>query len=400
MPFPTGIAAVLAVLTWALPAAVPAQGRATIKIATQSPLSSDRAGDRAGDRAVQGEAIKLGAQLAIEQLKSPLERMGFRVELMALDDQDQPHVGVTNAKNVVVDRDVLAVIGHLSSGVAIPASEVYKEVALAMVSPAGTSPLVTDRGLLNVSRVCGRDDVQGEVGAEFAASTVKARSVYVVHDRTPYGQLVAEAFKADAERRGIRVVGFEGTEERSSFDPVIAPIKAKGPDLIYFAGRYDQAAPFFMQARERGVTAKFLGSDGLDSSDLTRIAGKAVVGMQFTSAASPIATLPKAKQFVDDFRRRFGREPGPHAAEAYDATAVALKAIEAAAVSSRAPSRGEVSAAVRRVKLQGVTGDIEFDGRGDRKKALYFVLQVASEDPEKWDQNRVVRQVTTGPPRH
>jgi branched-chain amino acid transport system substrate-binding protein len=394
MPFPTGIAGVLAVLTWALPATVPAQGRATIKIATQSPLSSDRA----GDRAVQGEAIKLGAQLAIEQLKTPLERMGFRVELMALDDQDRPHVGVSNAKNVVVDRDVLAVIGHLSSGVAIPASEVYKDVALAMVSPAGTSPLVTDRGLLNVSRVCGRDDVQGEVGAEFAASTVKARSVYVVHDRTPYGQLVAEAFKADAERRGIRVVGFEGTEERSSFDPVIAPIKAKGPDLIYFAGRYDQAAPFFVQARERGVTAKLLGPDGLDSSDLTRIAGKAVVGLQLTSVASPMATLPKAKPFVDDFRRRFGGDPGPHAAEAYDATAVALKAIETAAAGGRAPSRGEVSAAVRKVKLQGITGDIEFDGRGDRKKAPYFVLQVASEDPAKWDQNRVVRQVTTGPP--
>jgi len=120
--------------------------------------------------------------------------------------------------------------------------------------------------------------------------------------------------------------------------------------------------------------------------------------MQFTSAVSPMSTLPKAKQFVDDFRRRFGREPGPPAAEAYDATAVALKAIEAAAAGGRSPTRGEVSAAVRKVKLQGITGDIEFDGRGDRKKALYFVLQVASEDPAKWDQNRVVRQVTIGPP--
>jgi branched-chain amino acid transport system substrate-binding protein len=392
MPFLTRIAALLAVLVWSLPVTVPAQGKATIKIATQSPLSSDQA--------ARGEGIKLGAQLAIEQLKGPLERMGFRVELVPLDDQDRPHVGVRNAKNVVVDRDILAVIGHLSSGVAIPASEVYKDVTLAMVSPAGTSPLVTDRGLLNVSRVCGRDDVQGEVGAEFAASTVKARSVYVLHDRTPYGQLVAEAFKADAERRGIKVVGFEGTEERSSFDLVIAPIKAKGPDLIYFAGRYDQAAPFFMQARERGVTAKFLGPDAMDSSDLARIAGKAVVGMQFTSAAGPASALPKAKQFVDDFRRRFGKEPGLHAAEAYDATAVALKAIEAAALGGKAPSREEVSAAVRRVKLQGITGDIEFDGRGDRKRALYFVLQVASEDPEKWDQNKVVKQMTAAPPRN
>jgi branched-chain amino acid transport system substrate-binding protein len=392
MPFRTRVAALLAVLTWSLPAPVPAEGRATIKIATQSPLSSDRA---AG-----GESIKLGAQLAIEQLKGPLERLGFRVEMVPLDDQDQPHVGVSNAKNVVVDGDILVVIGHLSSGVAIPASEVYKDVTLAMVSPAGASPLVTDRGLVNVSRVCGRNDVQGEVGAEFAATTVKARSVYVLHDGTPYGRLIGEAFKAEAERRGIRVVGFEGTKERSSFDQVIAWITAKAPDLIYFAGRYDQAAPFFRQARESGVTAKFLGPDGMDSPDLVRLAGKAVVGMHFTSVTGPASALPKARQFVDDFRRRFGKEPGGHAAEAYDATAVALKGIEAAAPGGKSPSREEVSAAIRRVKLQGITGDIEFDGRGDRKKAPYFVREVGSEEPEKWDQNRVVRQVTAAPPRH
>ena len=387
----TRIAPLLAVLAWAIPVVVATQGRATVKIATQSPLSSDQA--------ARGEGIKLGAQLAVEQLKAPLERMGLRVELVPLDDQDRPSVGVSNAKNVVVDSDILAVIGHLSSGVAIPASEVYKDVALAMISPAGTSPLVTDRGLVNVSRVCGRDDVEGEVGAEFAA-TVKARSVYVLHESTPYGQLVAEAFKAAAERRAIKVIGFEGTEERSSFDVAIAPIKAKGPDLVYFAGHQDQAVAFFREARERGVTAKFLAPDGMDSPGPTRIAGKAVVGMQLTSAAGPASTLPKAKQFVDDFRRRFGMEPGLHAAEAYDATAVALKAIEAVAAGGKAPSRAEVSAAVRRVKLQGVTGDIEFDGRGDRKKAPYFVLQVASDDPERWNENRVVWQTAAGPPRH
>jgi len=377
----------------AMPAGSPvlAQGKGTIKIATQSPLS--------GGQAALGEGIKLGAQLALEKFKGPLEKMGFKVELVPFDDQAKPDVGVANAKNIIADKDILAVIGHLNSGVAIPSSEVYKEQTLAMISPANTNPTVTDRNYANVNRVCGRDDVQGKVGSEFAHGTMKAKSVYIIHDKTQYGQGVAEFFKADAEKKGMKVLGFEGTEEKSNFDPIITPIKAKNPDLIYFGGIYDQAAPFFKQTREKGVKSKFMGPDGMDSSDLTKIAGKAVVGMDYTSAAGPASALPKAKQFVEDFKKKFGgKNPEPYAAEAYDATVIALKAIEAVAKGGKAPGREDVSAAVRKVKHSGITGEIEFDGKGDRKKALYFVLQVVSDDPAKWGDNKIVKQLTIGPP--
>src|SRR2546425_6636106 len=293
----------------ALPAAshVAAQGsKGTIKIATQSPLS--------GGQAALGEGIKLGAQLAIEKFKGNLEKMGFKVELVPFDDQAKPDVGVANAKNIIADKDILAVIGHLNSGVAIPSSEVYKEVSLAMISPANTNPVVTDRGYPSVNRVCGRDDVQGVVGSEFAHSTMKAKSVYIIHDKTPYGQGVAEFFRDDAKKKGLKVVGFEGTEEKSNFDPIITPMKAQNPDVIYFGGIYDQAAPFFKQAREKGVRSKFLGPDGMDSSDLTKIAGKAVVGMDYTSAAGPAAVLPKAKAFAEEVKEKFGKNPEPYAA--------------------------------------------------------------------------------------
>ena len=132
---------------------VGAQGKGTIKVATQTPLS--------GELAALGEGMKLGAQLALEQLKGPLEKAGFKVELVPFDDQAKPDVGVANAKNILADKDILVVIGHLNSGVALPSSEVYKEANLAMVSPANTNPLITDRGLPNVSRVCGRPFLSG-----------------------------------------------------------------------------------------------------------------------------------------------------------------------------------------------------------------------------------------------
>jgi branched-chain amino acid transport system substrate-binding protein len=385
-----GIALTIALLL--VPSAVLAgQAKGTIKIATQSPLS--------GEMSAVGEGMKLGTQLAIEQLKGPIEKLGFKVELVPFDDQGKPDVGVANARNMITDKEILAVIGHYNSGVAIPSSEVYKEASLVEVSPANTNPLITDRNLPNVNRVCGRDDVQGAVGAEFAKS-LKIKSAYVIHDKTTYGQSVAEFFRDNAKKLGIEILGFEGTEERSNFDPILTPAKAKNPDLIYFGGIYSQAGPLFKQAREKGIKARFLGPDGLDSSDLTKIAGKTVVGMNYTTVAGPVTVYPKAKEFARAYKEKFGKNPEPFGAQSFDSTAIALKAIEAAIkdAGGKMPSREAVSTAVRKVKYSGLTGNIEFDGKGDPKKALYFIMQVVSEDPAKWNDNKEVKRLEIAAP--
>ena len=384
----------LAVLALVLPVTsfTDAQSKGTIKIATQSPLS--------GGQAALGEGIKLGTQLALEKLKGPVEKLGFKVELVPFDDQAKPDVGVANAANIIADKEILAVVGHLNSGVAIPSSEKYKEAQLPMISPANTNPTVTDRNYLNITRVCGRDDVQGVVGATFAKDTLKVKSAYVVHDKTAYGQGVAEFFKADAEKKGIKILGFEGTEEKSNFDPILTPLKAKNPDVIYFGGIYDQAAPFFKQAVEKGIKAKLMGPDGMDSSDLTKIAGKAVVGMHYTSVAGPVTVYPQAKAFAKEYKDKFKKDPEPFAAQAYDSTAIVLKALEAAikANGGKVPSREQLAVAIRKTKHTGITGTIEFDEKGDPKKALYFVLQVASDDPAKWGENKEVRRLEIAAP--
>jgi branched-chain amino acid transport system substrate-binding protein len=376
----------------AKPEAVAAPGKVrfpgrtgTIKIASQAPLS--------GGQAALGEGIQLGAQLSVENFKGNLERMGYRVELVPYDDQAKPDVGVANAKHIIADPQIMGVIGHLNSGVAIPSSEIYKDVSLTMISPANTNPLVTERGYKDVYRVCGRDDMQGLVGSEFAFGTLKTKSVYIVHDKTTYGQFVAEAFKAGAVRKGMKVLGFEGTEEKSNFDPIVKPIKARNPDLIYYGGIYEGGAPFFKALREKGVKAKFLGPDGMDSSDVAKIAGRATVGMYYTSVAGPVTVYPKAKAFTEEFKKSFGKIPEPFSAQAYDAAAILIKAMENVVKSGKALTREAVAEAVRGVKFDGVTGEIEFDGKGDPKHALYFVLQVASDDPRMWGENREVKRL-------
>jgi ABC-type branched-subunit amino acid transport system substrate-binding protein len=362
-----------------------------IKIATQSPLS--------GGQAALGEGIKNGAQLAVEQNSAALGRAGYKIELVPFDDQAKPDVGVANAKNLVTDTAILAVVGHLNSGVAIPSSEVYKDSNLVMVSPANTNPVVTERKLKNVFRVVGRDDVQGVVGAEFAKS-LGVKSAYVLHDKTAYGQGVAQFFQTTALGMGFRMLGFEGTEEKANFDPIITPIIARRPDLVYFGGIYDQAAVFFKQARAKGLRAKFLGPDGMDSSELAKIAGNAIVNMHYTTVAGPVSVYPAAAKFARDYKAKYGKDPEPFAAQAYDATVIALQAIQRAATAAKGvPTRDQVTAEVAKTRaLKGLTGTFTFNAKGDVDPATYFVLQITSGDPMKWNNNKLIKRLDIKPP--
>jgi branched-chain amino acid transport system substrate-binding protein len=290
-------------------------------------------------------------------------------------------VGVAVARRIVNDADLLGVVGHLNSGVAIPSSEVYKDTNLVMVSPANTNPRVTDRGYLSVNRVCGRDDVQGPVGAEYAVKTLKKTKLFVIHDKTAYGQGLAEAFANRAKELGATVVTFVGTEEASNFQPLILQMRAQKPDLVYYGGIYDKGGVLIKQMRERGLAMPVMGGDGLDSSELVKIAGKAVIGTLFTTTSGPIDTLPKAAAFAKNYKAKFGKDSEAYGAYAYDAANVILAGLEAAikANGGKKPTREEVAKAVRQVKMDGITGRIEFDDKGDRKLSDYYVIYMKTD---------------------
>jgi branched-chain amino acid transport system substrate-binding protein len=370
-------------------------GGGVIKIATQSPLS--------GDQSVVGVDIKNGAELAMEQLKKPLEDMGFKVELAPYDDQATPDVGTANSKNIVADSAILCVVGHYNSGVQIPSSENYHAANLANVSPANTNPKVTDRGYLEVSRIVGRDDVQGVVAAQFAIGK-GSKVAYVIHDKTAYGQGIAEFFKREYEKNGLTVAGFEGTEEKANFDAILSPLIAANPDVLFFGGMAAQAAVVFKQAREKGYMGILLSDDGFDSSDATKIGGPAMLeggGLFYSTVAGPAKLYPGTAKFQTDFKAKYGADPQPFAAQGYDSMAICLKAIEnaAKAAGNKLPTRMAVTEAVRAIKdFTGITGTINFNAKGDLVTAKYFVMQVISADPAKWNDNEVAQTLDIAPP--
>lgn len=366
---------------------VAAQDAQVIKIASQSPLS--------GSASNVGIGIRNGVELAIEQHGDVLSEMGYTIEFVPYDDQATPGVGVSNAQLIVADAAILGVVGHYNSGVAIPSSEVYDANNLVMVSPANTSPTITDRGLATVNRICGRDDLQGPTGATFAAEELGVTSVYILNDATTYGVGLAEFFRQTAEELGLTVLGFEATEETANFDGIIQPILALNPDMVYFGGLYPVGGVFLSQARAAGYAGLFMGGDGMDSPEFAELAGDAVIGAYFTTVAGPASVFPNAAQFVEDYTEKYGETPTPFAAQAYDSAVILLNGIAAAAEEAGGlPTRAAVSEAVRATTdFEGLTGAITFDANGDPEIGLYFVVSVDSSDPDEWSNNEIVSTI-------
>ena len=358
----------------------------TIKIATQSPLT--------GSLSALGIGLRSGAELALEQLGGDLREMGFNLQLAPFDDEANPDVGVATAQDIVSDPEILCVVGPMLSSIAIPASEVYHQAGLAMVSPSVTRPGVTASGYLEVNRVVGTDAVQGAVGAQFAQSA-GVESIVVLHDDSAYGQGVAGIFAQNAAELGLTIVDVVGTQERNDFAGVIEPILAVDPDGVYFGGYYDQVGPFVRQLRELGYSGVFMGPDGLDSPALAELAGEALVaggGTVYTTVSGPANFYPDAAQFIADFRDRYGVEPQPFAAQAYDATGICLSAVQQwiELTGGETPSREQVATAVRATQdYSGITGSLSFNSRGDLTVAKYFVIRILSADPARWGENKV-----------
>jgi branched-chain amino acid transport system substrate-binding protein len=365
-------------------AAAPAIGE-VIKVATQSPLS--------GPQSAIGTGMKNGAQLALEQNGSLLTELGFSLELAPFDDQATPDTGVANAKQIVADPSVLCMVGHLNSGVTLATMEEYHNANFPIVSPANTNPLITDRGYLEINRIIGRDDVQGVVGAEFAFNELGLQTVYIVHDKTAYGQGNAEFFRQHAEELGMTVLGFEGTEEQANFDAITTPILAANPDLVYFGGIYSQGGLLLKALREKGIQAAFMGPDGLDNTEMASLAGEHVQDMYFTTTAGPLSLFPKAEQFITDYEARFGEQVQPYAAEGFDSMMICLEGIaRAAEAAGGLPTRAQVAEQVRATAdFDGITGMKTFNEIGDLAVAKYFVKKVISPDPARWGEAEVVQ---------
>jgi branched-chain amino acid transport system substrate-binding protein len=343
------------------------EGNETVKIALQAPMS--------GGSATLGEAIKNGAVMAVEEEKAAFEEAGFSLELVEYDDQGDPQKGVSNAQIIGSDQDVYGVVAHLNSGVFIPSSEVYERYNIPSVSPASTATDVTDRGLKSVNRIVARDDFQGPAGAEYAVQEIGAKKIFVINDKTAYGQGLATAFAEAAAEEGAEIVGEAGiTVGEKDFNGVLNQVSSADPDLVYFGGLYSEGGLLIKQARDNGIDAAFMGGDGLDSSTLVEIAGDTISNVYLTSVAGDSS----ATEFAKNYEEEYGAKPESFSIYGYDSAKVLMEGILNAAEENggELPAKDKVAAAVRAIDdYEGEMTQVSFDDKGDNEFAKIFIYK-------------------------
>jgi branched-chain amino acid transport system substrate-binding protein len=337
-------------------------GGGKIYIGLATPLS--------GAQSVFGEDQLNAAKLAVQEANAKGGIKGRQVEIVEGDDQADPKQAAIVAQKLVSTEGLLGVVGHFNSGSSIPASATYNRADLTMISPGSTNPKLTDQGFKNVFRVVGRDDQQGEVIGKYAVDTLKAKVIVVLHDKTAYGQGLAEFFKKTVEAGGAKVVYFEGvTQGDKDFRAVLTKIKGLNPDALFFGGVFTESGLIASQARQVGITANFLSGDGSKEESFIKTLGTDTSKVYISSVAQV-----NSKDFGTSYQKTYQRAPGPYAPYAYDATRILLESI-AKAPGDTLPDRKTVMENVAKTKdFPGLGGPINFDSKGDPVKAPFQVF--------------------------
>ncbi|OJU92505.1 MAG: branched chain amino acid ABC transporter substrate-binding protein, partial [Shinella sp. 65-6] len=240
-----------------------------------------------GPNAAFGAQIQKGVEQAAADINAAGGINGEQIKVVLGDDVSDPKQGVSVANKFVADG-VKFVVGHFNSGVSIPASEIYAENGILQVSPASTNPTYTERGLWNTFRTCGRDDQQGAVAGSFIAANFKDAKLAVLHDKTPYGQGLADETKKSANEAGVTEAIYEGVNVGDKdFSALIAKMKEAGVSVVYWGGLHTEFGLIERQAADQGLKATFISGDGIVSNELASIAGDAVDGTLMTFAPDP-----------------------------------------------------------------------------------------------------------------
>jgi branched-chain amino acid transport system substrate-binding protein len=354
------VAMVLAVASGCGEKKSPGEGKIAVTIGSVAPLT--------GGIAHLGKDNENGARLAVEEANAAKIRIDGKeavFDLVSFDDQADPKVGTTVAQKLV-DAKVAGVVGHLNSGVTIPASAVYNGAnpPIPMITGSATNPKLTEQGFRNVFRVVGRDDQQGPAIASYLASTAKPKLAAVIDDATAYGEGLANEVEKTLTAAGVKVLPREkGTDKTTDWKAVLTKVKGQGPDAVFYGGMDATAGPLLRQGRELGIKAVFSFGDGACTDNMKQLAGEASDGLLCSQAGIP----PQAasQKFLDAYKKRFKIDPILYAPFTYDAANLLIEAMKKANSADPAKYLPEL----QKIDYAGASGRIVFDAKGDRSDA-------------------------------
>lgn len=338
-----------------------ASAQQVVKIGHVAPIS--------GPSAHLGKDNENAARMAVDELNAKgvtLNGQKVTLQLISEDDGADPKQGTAVAQKLV-DAKVNGVIGHLNSGTTVPASKIYNDAGIVQISPATTAPVYTRQHFPGAFRVVASDAKLGSTLSKYAIDTLHAKNIAIIDDRTTYGQGVADEFAKGLKKPGIKVVGREFTSATATdYTAILTSIKAKKPDLIFFGGMDSVAGPMLKQMKALGITAVFMGGDGMCTDALGRLAGDGLGEGRVYCAEAGGVKGPQEK-VMEDFRARykkkFNMDVQLYAPYVYDSVMVMATAMQ----NAKSADPAKYLPVLKNIKYEGVTGTIQFDANGDIK---------------------------------
>ena len=355
-----------------------------------------------GADAQSAQKIKEGATMAIDEAMAKGDVGGYKVEVLILDDgtatagQYDPAQAATNARKMVSDDSVVAAIGPQMSGSGKAMAPILSQGNLATITPSSTNPDITAPKFAGQYRPAGKaiyfrtvttDAFQGPNMANYYADVLKVKSVYVLDDSGAYGVGIADTFQAQAEKRGIKVLGRDQLNPKEAdYTTILTKIKGLNPDSLYYGGVAQAGVKLVKQSYDILPNLLKGGGDGMYGPEIIKAGGfPAAEGWYATIAAPHVMDDPEAKDWADRFRKKFGEAPEDYSITAYDAAKVIIDAITRVAAAGKPVNRDTIRDAIQTTKLKTLQGEVSFDENGDLVNKIIRVFQIVKDDSKPLD---------------
>ena len=342
----------------------PAAAQQVVKIGHVGPLT--------GAIAHLGKDNENGARLAVEEINAAgltIDGKAIKLELVTEDDAGDPKTGTAVAQKLV-DAKVAGIVGHLNSGVSIPASKIYNDAGITQISPSSTNPQYTLQGFKVTYRVVATDAQQGPALASYTDKVLKAKKVAIIDDATAYGKGLADEFEKAAKAAGITIVAREATNDKATdFKAILTKVKGRAPDVIMYGGMDATGGPLAKQAGELGIKAKIVAGDGVCTDKVAELAGPAVSNIVCSEAGMALQNMAKGADFSKKYEARFKGPVQVYAPFTYDAVYVLVDAMKR----SNSTTAAAVLAQMPATNYPGLIGNIAFDQKGDMKEGVITI---------------------------
>jgi branched-chain amino acid transport system substrate-binding protein len=327
------------------------------------------AGPMTGGESAFGRQMKNGAEQAVADINAAGGVLGKKLALDVEDDACDPKQARSVAEKIASAK-IPFVAGHYCSSSSIPASEAYADGNVLQITPASTNPLFTERNLWNVARVCGRDDQQGLVSAEYIAKNYAGKNVAILNDKTTYGKGLADETKKALNKAGFTEKMFESYNKGDKdFNAIVSRLKRDNIDLVFVGGYHQEAGLILRQMRDQGLQTVLMAGDALADKEFASITGPAGEGTLFTFGPDP-RNKPTAKAIVEKFK---AKNIDPEGYTLY--TYAAMQVWSQAATKAGTTDPKKVMDTIKAGSWDTVIGKMEFDAKGDIKLIDYVVYR-------------------------